>query len=230
MNQVANNQPDYLGHRKRLRQRFLKGGEEGVADYELLELILAAAKPRGDLKPLAKRLLRQFKNFSGVVNAETQELLTVPEMGEACVAALKVIQIASQKFLREQIVKRPLMQCWNEVVDYCKISMSYLKKEQVRLLFLDRQNQLIADEIQNIGTVDHAPIYTREIVEKALTLGASALILVHNHPSGDPTPSKADIVATRSIQAALEKLGIQLHDHLIIGKGQHLSFKSQGLL
>ncbi len=201
-----------------------------MADYELLELILSAAKPRGDLKPLAKRLLRQFKNFSGVLNAEAPELLSVPEMGEACVAALKVIQVAAQKFLREQAIKRPLMTCWNEVVDYCKISMGYLKKEQVRLLFLDKQNQLIADEIQNIGTVDHAPIYTREIVEKALTLGASALILVHNHPSGDPTPSKADIAATRSIQAALEKLGIQLHDHLIIGKGQHVSFRSQGLL
>ena len=219
-----------LGHRSRLRERFLVGGTEAVADYELLELILFAAFPRGDIKPLAKDLLKKFKTFSGVIDASESELLRFKGMGKSGVAALKVVTASTQKLLQEKSRTGPLQSNLTQVIDYCKVSMGSLKNEQLRLLFLDKKNQIITDEAQQEGTIDHTPIYTREIIKRALELGASGLIIVHNHPSGDPTPSQADIRATRDIQVAAERLSIQVHDHIIIGKNTHLSFRAKGLL
>jgi len=220
----------HLGHRQRLRERFLNGGEQSVADYELIELILFAAKPRGDIKPLAKELIKEFKSFYGVMTASPADLKKVKGMGDAAVASLKVIQTASLKLLRENAKQRPVMGSWKQVIDYCQAAMGHLKQEQFRLLFLDRHNKLIADEVQQTGTVDHTPVYPREVVKRALELGASALILVHNHPSGDTTPSRADINVTKDIQEATKKLDIAVHDHIIIGIDSHTSFKSRGLL
>jgi DNA repair protein RadC len=219
-----------LGHRARLRERFLVGNVEAVADYELLELILFAAFPRGDIKPLAKDLLKAFKTFAGVVTASEIELLRFKGMGKAGVAALKVVEASAQKLLREKAQIGPLQSTLPQVIDYCKVAMGSLKNEQLRLLFLDKRHQIITDEVQQNGTVDHTPVYTREVIKRALELGASGLIIVHNHPSGDPTPSQADIKATRDIQSAAEKLNIQVHDHIIIAKDTHVSFRAKGLM
>jgi len=219
-----------LGHRARLRERFLVGNVEAVADYELLELVLFAAFPRGDIKPLAKTLLKAFKTFSGVITASEIELLCYKGMGKAGVAALKVVEASAQKLLREKAQIGPLQSTFPQVIDYCKVAMGSLKNEQLRLLFLDKRHQIITDEVQQTGTVDHTPVYTREVIKRALELGASGLIIVHNHPSGDPTPSQADIKATRDIQSAAEKLNIQVHDHIIIAKDTHVSFRAKGLM
>lgn len=219
-----------LGHRQRLRDRFINGGPEAVADYELLELILFAAYPRGDVKPLAKELLKKFKSFSGVLRAGESELMQVKGFGQAGYAALKVIEYAAQKLLQNDLSDRPILSNWQHVLNYCKISMGHLKNEQLRLLFLDRHHRLICDEVQQEGTIDHTPVYIREVIKRALELGASGLIVVHNHPSGDPTPSKSDISVTQKIMEASEKLGILLHDHVIIAGSKHLSFRTQGLL
>ncbi|NCP62273.1 MAG: DNA repair protein RadC [Alphaproteobacteria bacterium] len=219
-----------LGHRARLRERFLVGNVEAVADYELLELVLFAAFPRGDIKPLAKTLLKAFKTFSGVITASEIELLRYKGMGKAGVAALKVVEASAQKLLREKAQIGPLQSTFPQVIDYCKVAMGSLKNEQLRLLFLDKRHQIITDEVQQTGTVDHTPVYTREVIKRALELGASGLIIVHNHPSGDPTPSQADIKATRDIQSAAEKLNIQVHDHIIIAKDTHVSFRAKGLM
>ena len=219
-----------LGHRARLRERFLMGNVEAVADYELLELVLFAAFPRGDIKPLAKDLLKAFKTFSGVITASEIELLRFKGMGKAGVAALKVVEASAQKLLREKAQIGPLQSTLPQVIDYCKVAMGSLKNEQLRLLFLDKRHQIITDEVQQSGTVDHTPVYTREVIKRALELGASGLIIVHNHPSGDPTPSRADIKATKDIQSAAEKLNIQVHDHIIIAKDSHVSFRAKGLM
>lgn len=219
-----------LGHRARLRERFLMGGNEAVAEYELLELILFAAFPRGDIKPLAKDLLKAFKTFSGVIRASEGELLRFKGMGKAGVTALKVAEAAAQKLLLEKAQSGPLQSTLPQVIDYCKVAMGGLKNEQLRLLFLDKRHQIIADEVQQEGTVDHTPVYTREVIKRALELGASGLIIVHNHPSGDPTPSQSDIRVTKDIQDAAERLNIQVHDHIIIGKDTHVSFRAKGLL
>jgi DNA repair protein RadC len=220
--------PDYLGHRARLRERFLKGAD-ALPDYELLELLLMQALPRRDMKPLAKELLRRFGSFQRVISAEPAELLAVKGMGEAALVALKSVQAAALRLARAEALDRPVISSWQKVLDYCRASMAYGKTEQFRLLFLDRKNVLIADEVQQRGTVDHTPLYPREVVKRALELGASAIILVHNHPSGDPTPSKADIAMTREVVEAALKLGIAVHDHIIIGGSGHASLKSLGL-
>ena len=220
--------PDYLGHRARLRERFLKGAD-ALPDYELLELLLMQALPRRDMKPLAKALLKRFGTFQRVISAEPVELLEVKGMGEAALVALKSVQAAALRLARAEAMDRPVMSSWQKVLDYCRASMAYGKTEQFRLLFLDRKNTLIADEVQQRGTVDHTPLYPREVVKRALELGASAIILVHNHPSGDPTPSKADIAMTREVVEAALKLGISVHDHIIIGASGHSSLKSLGL-
>ena len=222
--------PDHLGHRRRLRRRLLEVGDQALADYELLELLLTQALPRRDVKPIAKRLLKRFGSFARVISAETRELDAVDGMGEAAVAALKTVRAAAIRLTREEAMERPILSSWQKVLDYCRASMAFAKREEFRLLFLDRKNRLIADEVQNRGTVDHAPVYPREVVRRALDLGASALIMVHNHPSGDPTPSRSDIEMTREVREAAEKLGIALHDHIVIGHGAHASFKSLGLL
>lgn len=222
--------PHYLGHRRRLRERFLKGGAEALGDYELLELVLFLAQPRRDVKPLAKRLLARFGGFAGVISARPEALREVPGLGEGGVAALKSVQAAALRLVREEVAERPVIGSWDKLLAYCRASMGREQIEQFRLLFLDRKNRLIADELQQTGTVDHAPVYPREVVKRALSLGASAIIMVHNHPSGDPTPSKGDIEMTREVAGACEKLGIELHDHVIIARGGHASLKSMGLI
>lgn len=227
---MSSEKPHYLGHRKRLRERFIKAGGEALPDYELLELLLALAKPRGDVKPLAKKLIKRFGGFAAVISAEPRELTEVEGVAEATAVALKTVQAAALRLAREEVMARPVIGSWERLIAYCRMAMAHSKTEQFRLLFLDRKNALIADELQQRGTVDHTPVYTREVVKRALDLGASAIIMVHNHPSGDPTPSKADILMTREVRDAAEKLGIVLHDHVIIGRGEHASFKALGLL
>lgn len=227
---MSSEKPHYLGHRKRLRERFIKAGGEALPDYELLELLLALAKPRSDVKPLAKKLLKRFGGFAAVISAEPRELTEVEGVAEATAVALKTVQAAALRLAREEVMARPVIGSWERLLAYCRMAMAHSKTEQFRLLFLDRKNALIADELQQRGTVDHTPVYTREVVKRALDLGASAIIMVHNHPSGDSTPSKADIQMTREVKEAAEKLGIVLHDHVIIGRGEHASFKALGLL
>ena len=222
--------PHYLGHRARLRDRFLKGGAEALPDYELLEMVLFAAIPRGDLKPLAKALLARFGSFDEVVCASRERLLEVKGVGEAVVAQLKVIEAAALRLSKAKLLGRPALSSWAAVLDYVTAAMARNAHEEFRVLFLDRKNALIADEVQGQGTVDHTPVYPREVVKRALELGASALILVHNHPSGDPTPSKADIEMTREIASAAKALRVAVHDHIVVARGGALSFKSLGLL
>ena len=227
---MADIKPHFHGHRKRLRERFMANDGDGMPDYEILELLLALAIPRADVKPLAEALLGRFGSLGEVLSAAPQALGEVAGMGEAAVAALKVVRIAGLRLARQQIMNTNAIGSWDSLIDYCKAAMGYEKVEQFRILFLDRKNVLIADEVQQRGTVDHTPLYPREVVKRALDLGASALILVHNHPSGDPTPSRDDIEMTKKVRDAGERLGIALHDHVIIGKSTHVSFKSLGLL
>ena len=218
------------GHRQRLRERFLKGGAEALADYELLELLLFSALPRRDVKPLAKALLAEFGSFAELVAAEPARLRRITGVGDSVIAALKIVEAASHRALRDQVIDRPVISSWQALLDYCKVSMQHIKSEQFRILFLDRKNVLIADEIQQSGTVDHTPVYPREVVRRALDLGASSLILVHNHPSGDPTPSQQDIATTERVVEAGKPMGISVHDHIIIGRNGHVSFKALGYL
>jgi len=222
--------PHYLGHRARLRERFLKAGAESLADYEMLEMLLFLAHPRRDVKPTAKALLERFGSFAKVLRAKPGDLLDTPGIGATAIAALKTVQAAALKLAREEVMNQPVIGKWQQLLDYLHASMAHEEKEHFRLLFLDRKNMLIADEVQQSGTIDHAPIYPREVVKRALDLSASAIIMVHNHPSGDPTPSKADIAITKDVRAACQKLGIELHDHIIVAKSGHQSFKSVGLL
>ena len=218
------------GHRERLRARFLKGGADAMPDYELLELTLFAALPRRDTKPLAKALLARFGSFAEVIAAPRARLMEVKGVGEGVANHLKIVEAAAHRLAKTQVIGRPALSSWTALLDYCTAAMARAANEEFRVLFLDRKNVLIADEVQNRGTVDHTPVYPREIVKRALELSASAIILVHNHPSGDPTPSKADIAMTREIVAAAKALGLAVHDHLVIGRGGHASFKSLGLL
>ncbi len=222
--------PDHVGHRALLRSRFLHGGADALPDYELLELLLFQALPRRDTKPIAKALLRRFGSFADAISAEPLALCEVPGVGEAVVVALKSVQAAAIRLGREQVLNRPVIDNWQVLIDYCRSAMGYEKTERFRILFLDRKNILMADEVQQKGTVDHTPVYPREVVKRALELGASALILVHNHPSGDPAPSKADIAMTHEVKEAGARLGITLHDHVIVTRTGFNSFRSLGLL
>lgn len=223
--------PSYIAdHRSRLRSRFMQGGAAAMPDYELLELLLFRAIPRQDVKPLARLLLDSFGDFNRVVTAPTARLLAVKGVGEAVVQELKIVEAAAQRMMRARVLNRAVLTSWDALLDYCHTSMAHRETEQFRILFLDRKNVLIADEEQAKGTVDHVPVYPREVVKRGLELNASAIILVHNHPSGDPTPSSSDIVMTQQIKDAAEVLGIVLHDHLIIGKSRELSFRSEGYL
>ena len=226
----ATEKPDYLGHRERLRARLLDAGADALADYELLEFLLYSARARGDTKPLAKALLKRFGSLAAVFGADKTALLGVPGMGVASAAALLAVRAAALRLLRADIGGRPVIGSWQALLDYCTAAAGHAAIEEFRLLFLDKKNALMADEIQHHGTVDHTPVYPREVVKRALELGASAIIMVHNHPSGDPTPSRADIDMTRVVAKALAAVGIALHDHLVIGRGRHASFKSLGLL
>lgn len=223
--------PSYIqDHRKRLRSRFMEGGAAAMPDYELLELVLFRAIPRQDVKPLARRLLEVFGDFGRVISASPARLRDVNGIGDAVVQELKIVEAAAQRLARARVMHRPVLSSWSELIDYCHTTMALRETEQFRVLYLDRKNVLIADEEQARGTVDHVPVYPREVAKRALELNASALILVHNHPSGDPTPSQADITVTEQMRQAGDVLGITLHDHLVIGKSRELSFRSEGYL
>lgn len=223
--------PSYLAdHRKRLRERFVAGGSSAVHDYEMLELILFRAIPRRDVKPLAHLLLSVFGDFNRVISASPARLVQVQGVGDSVVTELKIIEAAAHRLARSRILQRHVISNWAAVLDYCHTTMAHRDTEQFRVLYLDRKNVLVADEAQAQGTVDHVPVYPREVVKRALELNASALILVHNHPSGDPTPSDADIAMTQQIRTAAEALGLTLHDHLVIGRSKETSFRSEGLL
>ena len=222
--------PHFHGHRQRLRERFLEAGPAALADYELLELLLFPALPRSDVKPLAKALIDRFGGFAGVINADIAALQEIPGLGLTSAIAIKAVQAAVQRVLKAEVIDRPILSSWQGVLDYCHAAMGHARIEEFRLLFLDRRNALIADEVQQRGTVDHTPVYPREVIKRALDLGASAIILVHNHPSGDPTPSKAEIDMTREVANAARLMGIEVHDHLIIGRGKQTSLRGLGLI
>jgi DNA repair protein RadC len=222
--------PHYLGHRERLRDRFRKGGTAALTDYEFLELILFRAMPRRDVKPLAKALLARFGSFADVLSARPERLDEIPGLGEAAIVELKIVEAAARRLAQSSIEKRRSLSSSSLVLDYCRTAMAYIDHEEFRILFLDKKNQLLADEVQGVGTVDHAPVYPREIMRRALELGATALILVHNHPSGDPSPSTADIAMTMQIASLGKALNIIVHDHLIIGRQGHASFRGLKLL
>jgi DNA repair protein RadC len=221
--------PHYHGHRGRLRERFHAYKHE-LPDYELLELVLFSALPRRDTKPIAKKLLDRFGSFAEVIAAPPHLLTEVEGIGESAVTALKVIEAAAQRLARGQVKKRQVLASWNSVVDYCRAKMAFAEKEEFRILFLDKRNQLIADEGQQTGTVDHTPVYPREVIKRALELSATAVILVHNHPSGDPSPSRADIQMTQAIIDIAKPLGIAVHDHIIVGRDGHASLKGLKLI
>lgn len=222
--------PHYHGHRDRLRSRFLEGGVAALADYELVELLLFLGISRRDVKPLAKALLARFGSFSGVVTAEIEALRGVKGMTEGAVVALKLAQAAATVLARQTVMDQPVLSSWQALLDYCRTAMAHEAREQFRVLFLNQKNMLIADEVQQVGTVNHTPVYPREVIKRALELSASAIILAHNHPSGDPSPSRDDIAMTREIIEAGKRLGVTVHDHIIIGKSGHSSFKSMGLI
>lgn len=226
----ADEKPHYLGHRERLRERLLNGGTEPLADYELLEFLLFASIPRRDTKELAKTLIKRFGSFAGVLAADPAALTSVDEVKDATAASLMAVREAAARTIRAEIANKPVISNWQALVDYCTARIGFAEHEEFHLLFLDRKNALIADERQQRGTVDHTPLYPREVVKRALELNASAIIMIHNHPSGDVTPSRADIEMTKQVREAAKTVGISLHDHLVIGKGKHASFKSLGLI
>jgi len=222
--------PHYLGHRKRLRQRFTSGGPDALPDYELLELVLFRSLPRRDTKPIAKALIEKFGSFAEVISAEPERLTEIKGIGDTVVIDLKLVQAAALRLSKGSVLKKTALHSWSQLLDYCRAAMAYKNTEQFRILFLDKKNFLIADEIQGEGTVDHTPVYIREVIKRALELSASSIILVHNHPSGDVTPSRADIDMTNRIIEAAEKLNIIVHDHIIVGRDGHASFRGLKLL
>jgi DNA repair protein RadC len=225
-----NETPHFHGHRARLRDRFREAGPDALSDYELLELVLFRALPRRDVKPLAKALLAQFGSFAEVISAPPARLAEVDGLGASAIDELKIVQAAANRLARGEVKRRAVLSSWSSVVDYCRSSMAFADREQFRILFLDKRNQLIADEVQSNGTVDHTPVYPREVVKRALELSATAVVLVHNHPSGDPTPSRADIQMTMQIVEVAKPLGIEVHDHIIVGKDGHASLKGLRLI
>jgi DNA repair protein RadC len=222
--------PDHAGHRQRLRDRFRQGGADALPDYELLELVLFRALPRRDTKSIAKRLLARFGTFAEMINAPEPRLKELQDVGDSVVTELKLVRAAALRLMRTEIVQRPALSSWKQVLDYLRAAQSYEHREQFRILFLDKRNRLIADEVQGQGTVDHTPVYVREVVKRSLELSATAIILVHNHPSGDPTPSRADIDMTKQIVASAAPLGISVHDHIIVGREGHASLKALRLI
>lgn len=222
-------EPHYFGHRERLRQRLIEAGADNLPDYELLEVILFVSNPRGDVKPLAKQLLDHFGGFAAVMSAESEDLFAAG-LRRAGVAAVKSVRQAALRLMRAELIDRPVVGSWDKLIDYCSAHIAHGKVEELHILFLDRKNVLLRHERQQKGTVDHTPVYPREVVKRALELEASALILVHNHPSGDPTPSRADIAVTQDIKKAGAALGVTLHDHIIIGRNRHVSLRDLGLI
>ena len=225
-----NDKPDHHGHRDRLRRRFLEGGPGALADYEMLELLLFGVIPRRDTKAIAKALIGKFGSYPAVLRADPSALMQVDYITEPGAVLLKAIGDAAERLARQEVMNRTVLASWDRVIEYLRISMTHEPTERFRILFLDIKNALIADELQQRGTVNHTPVYPREVVKRALELGASAIIMVHNHPSGNPTPSKADIDMTREVRDTAAKLGVVLHDHIIVAREGHTSFKSLGLL
>jgi DNA repair protein RadC len=222
--------PHFRGHRERLRARLIGTGGDALADYELLELVLFGARPQRDMKPLAKALIKEFGSFAEAISAPPARLREIDGVGDVVIATLKAVEAAASRLVHGQVKQRPVLSSWAAVIDYCRTAMAFADKEHFRILFLDKRNQLIADEEQQIGTVDHAPVYPREVIKRALEVSATALVLVHNHPSGDPTPSRADIEMTKAISEIARALGIVVHDHIIVGKEGHASLKGLNLL
>ena len=227
---LAEAQPHYWGHRERLRKRFREAGADALSDYELLEILLFRALPQRDVKPLAKTLIETFGSFAEVIGAPASRLAKIKGLGPSSITDLKIIQAASSRSLRGAVKRRPVLSSWSTVLDYCRTAQAFADREEFRVLFLDKRNQLIADEVQQTGTIDHTPVYPREVVKRALELSATAVILVHNHPSGDPTPSRADIQMTQQIISVAQPLGISVHDHIIVGKEGHASLKGLKLI
>jgi DNA repair protein RadC len=231
VNEVVDNFTELAsGHRSRLRKRLLNNGAEALHDYEIIEYLLALAIPRRDTKPLAKQLLAHYGGFSALITADPQNIIRQPGMGETSTAALKIIQAAALRLLREPVRKQPILASWQSLLDYLRADMAHLTIERVRVLYLNGKNQLIRDDIASEGSLDQTAIYTREIIRRAIDLGAAAIILVHNHPSGDSAPSRQDINMTREIAEAGKRLGISVHDHIIVGKDGFSSMRSAGLL
>jgi DNA repair protein RadC len=222
--------PSHAGHRQRLKDRFLAGGRSAIADYELLELVLFNAIPLRDTKVLAKTLLERFGSFAAVVNAPEPRLREIKGVKDAVITQLRLLQAATLELKRTEMIEKPVLSSWSQVLDYCKAAMAHATREQFRILFLDKKNRIIADEVQGQGTVDHTPVYVREVVKRALELSSTAVILVHNHPSGDPTPSRADVDMTKLIIEAAKPLGIAVHDHIIVGRQGHASLRSLRLI
>jgi len=222
--------PHYHGHRERLRARFAEAGADALPDYELLELALFRAIPRRDVKPLAKALIRRFGSFAEVLAAEPARLAEVEGVSAGVIGDLKLMEAAGRRLAKGAIAARPLLASWSALIEYLRATMAFSPREEFRVLFLDRRNHLIADEVQGRGTVDHTPVYPREVARRALELSSTAIILAHNHPSGDPTPSGPDIRMTREIVTVLDPLGIVVHDHVILGRDGHASFKGLKLI
>ncbi len=226
----GSNRPHYWGHRQRLRERFLSGADEALPDYELLEMLLFFAIPKIDTKPIAKELLDRFGSLAGVVNAPVEQLSEIGRMNHFVVTLFKALRVFAARLVREDLTEQPAFDNWDKLIAYLRAQMAHRMVEQFRLLFLDRRNVLIADEKQHEGSIDHTPVYPREVVKRALALDASALVMVHNHPSNHPQPSKPDIEMTRMVRDALDRVGVVLHDHLIISRRGHTSFRQLGLL
>jgi DNA repair protein RadC len=220
----------HTGHRQRLRERFLASKKGTLPDYELLEMLLFSSSPRKDVKPLAKQLIKHFGSFSRVITAEPHDLLAIDGINDAALASFRMVQESLERVLKEEVEERPILQSWKSLLDYCRASMGHLKREQFRILYLDKKNMLIADDLQEAGTVDQTPVYPREILRRALALEASAMILVHNHPSGNVEPSQADITITRDIIEAAKHLRVAVHDHVIVSATRYYSFKANGLM
>jgi DNA repair protein RadC len=227
---LAEAAPHYHGHRERLRARFLEAGANALSDYELLELLLFRVLPRRDTKPIAKTLIETFGSLAEVMAAPEARLKKINGFGDASISELRVIQAVASRMLRGAVKERPVLSSWSTVLDYCRSAQAFADREQFRVLFLDKRNRLIADEVQQTGTIDHTPVYPREVVKRGLELSATAIILVHNHPSGDPTPSRADIQMTQQIISVAQPLGISVHDHIIVGKEGHASLKGLKLI
>ncbi len=226
----AATRPHFEGHRQRLKERFRDAGADALPDYELLELILFRPLPRRDTKPIAKALIKRFGSFAEVISADSERLREIDGVGEAVATELKLVRAAALRLMRSELMSQPTISSGPALIEYCRAAMAFSTREQFRVLFLDRKNKIIADEIQQEGTIDHAPVYPREVVKRALELSATGLILVHNHPSGDPTPSSADVDMTRRIAEAAQNLGIVVHDHIVIGRQGHASLRQLKLM
>lgn len=230
MPETEQDQHHGAGHRARLRERLLTGGAEALADYEVLEYLLMTAIPRRDVKPLAKALIARFGSLAGVFNADANALINHPGMGETSAAAVKIVALAARRLARTGVQDQPVLASWQALIDYLTIDMAHLHHERVRVLYLDTRNRLILDHHVGDGDIDQAAIHPRQVVKQALDVGAAALILVHNHPSGSPEPSRADIQITNRIVEAARLMGITVHDHVIIGRQGHVSLKAKGLI